>query len=259
MPRHGRSRHGNADLDVHLLIGVLSLLVAIGALYYAWRGSRSARRSVHLADKTLEVSTVQLALARDEAARRPVLEVRGMKLLHASQINVVAKAASERRAWITAKHKHDRDKGPAPSTNQRGYEGPWPDRVLLVDVSNKGKAAALDVYGHVGIDGEDMWPLEFPGVPVEVDLRHERGIFLVHLRTPAGSRMLPEPTDQNLSFQVPIRTTQRIRGMRDAVKTTVEYAFTTLQGDSVEGEWQLEIPYLEPHEQKWIRGLEDDR
>lgn len=242
-----------------MILGATSLLAAIVAVYYARRGARSSQKSVRIAERSLETSQSQLRLAFEQDTRRPILEVTEIYLLHASQIDLVAKAASERRTYLTARNRYEQDKGDLPPTNEQGHQSPWPDRVLVVKISNKGKATALSVYGHLAVDGEYMWPLEFPDLPAEIDLRHESGFFWINFQTSETSRLLPEPTNQKLTFRVALRTTKRVRRLtRSVVTTNVKYAFTSQQGDSVEGEWPLEIQPLEFHQKKWNRSLEPD-
>jgi hypothetical protein len=234
-----------------ILIGVTTLIVAVLTLRAANYGLGVSRRTEHLTERAVE-------LAEDEASRRPILQVSELHLLNAIENDSVAKVVSERRAWLTAQQRYEQAKGTKPSSDQRGYEGPWPDRVLVVVLSNKGKAAALDVYGHIHINGGDLWPLDFPGLPVDIDLQGG-AYFTVNLRTPEGSRLLPEPTEQKLRFFVPVRTTQHVRRARNTTTTVVRYAFSTLQGNSLEGDCSLEIPSLEPQETKWIKSLEPER
>jgi hypothetical protein len=239
-----------------ILIGVATLIVAVLTLLAAIYGLGISRRTERLTQQAFE-------LAEDEASRRPILQVFDIYLLNAIENDSVAKAVSERRAWLTAQQRYEQGKGIEPPRDQHGYDGPWPDRVLVVVLSNKGLAAALDVYGRISIDGGDLWPLDFPGLPVDIDLHDLQGqggsFFSVNLRTPEGSRLLPEPTDQKLRFYVPVRTTQQARKAPSHTTTVVKYAFSTLQGNSLEGDYSLEVPRLAPQEVNWIKSLEPER
>jgi hypothetical protein len=234
-----------------ILIGIVTLIVAVLTLLAAYTGLGISRRTEFLTEQAVH-------LAEDEASRRSMLQVSGMRLLNAIETEPVAKAVSERRTWLTARQKYRQGKGSEPPRDHRGYEGPWPDRVLEVVLSNVGKAAALDVYGRIRIDGGDLWPVDFPALPADVDLQGG-SLFSVNLRTPEGSRLLPEPTDQQHRFYVPVRTTRPVRKASRPITTVVKYDFSTLQGDSIEGDYSLEIPYLEPEEVKWIKSFEPDR
>jgi hypothetical protein len=58
-----------------VLIGGASLLLSAGALFYAWRASRSGDRSAAASERAVSVSEEQLRLAREQAEMRPNLAV----------------------------------------------------------------------------------------------------------------------------------------------------------------------------------------
>ena len=99
---------------------IVSILLAAGALYYAWRSSRSGERSVELAERSMEVSEralatseEQLRIARDETEKSLSIEQDPILLSIASVAegllffisNTGAKPIKIDNVWIRFKEK----------------------------------------------------------------------------------------------------------------------------------------------------------
>ena len=211
----------------------------------------------------------QLRLARRQAENRPVLEVSAMDLINPAHVDAVVDTVRERREWLNEWERYEREKqererkrADAPTIGsvslgsldfrpslmapdsirgnnsllieQQDYQGPSPDRALRVTVVNKGKTAALDVSGQLYLDPAHLEPFDFPGLNADVEV-HEDGTYRVNLHTSEGSRLLPAPTDEELTFDVAML-------VKKSGTTSIRYAFATPQGDHVENTWSLDIP-----------------
>lgn len=234
---------------VSALLALLALLVTV------WFG----RRQIRLAEE-------QLTLARKEAENRPVLEVSAMHLIDPTHVDTVMETVQERNEWLDDWAQYEREVenyertradaptvgamylslGPYPRAPdslrlwnnplllaQQDYEGPLPDWVLRVTVVNKGKIAALDVSGQLYLDPDHLVPLDFPGLDGNIEAQ-ENGTHQVNVYTGEGSRLLPGPTDEELTFDVAVL-------VKNPGTTHIRYAFATPQGDNVEDSWSLDI------------------
>lgn len=238
------------------VVALASTVLALLALIFT---VRYGRRQIGLAEE-------QLTLARKEAENRPVLEVSAMDLIDPVEIDAVVECAQERKEWLDeweqyerAKQDYEQRRADAPTIGgmslgldpypkppdfmrpfnnylllaQQDYDGPFPDWVLRVTVVNKGKTAALDVSGQLYLNPDHLEPLDFPGLDGNVEAQ-EDGTHQVSVYTGEGSRLLPAPTDEELTFDVAVLVKQPT--------TNIRYAFATPQGDHVEDRWSLEIP-----------------
>jgi hypothetical protein len=110
-------------VSIELVVSVVSLLVGIGALYFAWRAARSGERSVELSERSLKASKEQLLIARREAEMRPDLKV----------------------SCAIMRSARDEEAG-----------------TLRVEVHNSGKVAAHNVRGWIYIPGVFFGPPKPP-------------------------------------------------------------------------------------------------
>jgi hypothetical protein len=117
---------------------------------------------------------------------------------------------------------------------QQDYEGPFPDKVLRITLVNRGRTAALDIAGQIFLDSNYVQPLDFPGLDGNVEVE-ENGTYQVSLYTGEGSRLLPAPTSEELTFDIAVL-------VKNSGTTQVRYAFATPQGDHVEDSWPLDTP-----------------
>lgn len=116
---------------------------------------------------------------------------------------------------------------------KQDYDGPFPDMVLRVTLVNKGKVAALDISGQLYVNSSHLEPLDFPGLDGQVEPQDD-GVYQVNVSTYEGSRLLPAPTDEELTFDIAIL-------VKKTGTTHIQYAFATPQGDHVENSWLLNV------------------
>ena len=244
---------------------VVAVLAFLATVWYGREQLRFARQEAQTAreeaERTLRNQAEQLQLARREAENRPILKVSAMELIDPAQVDAVLETAQERKAWVDAWAEYEREiqryhqmsdntmaraligypKSPdylRPVGDdlllaQQDYEGPFPDKVLRVTLTNKGKTAALDVSGQLYLNSNHLQPWDFPGLDGGVEIE-ENGTYQVKLYTHEGSRLLPAPTDEEFTFDVAVL-------VKNTGTTNVKYAFATPQGDHVENTWSLDI------------------
>jgi hypothetical protein len=257
--------------DPTLIVGVITLVVAVltllAAVLYGEIQRRAQRRQQKLAEE-------QLALARGEAKRHPILVVTEVQLLDASEEEVVQETRLQRENWLKQLQQYEEDKkqwenerdriqnerardplshppqellapGPVDPRHsgigdvlrhaQKTYERDFPDKVLSVTLSNQGRVAALDLSGQLYLEAHHLRPLKFPGLDGVVETNHREGVHKVEVYTEEGSQLLPAPTEEEHTFRVAVM-------VESPGSTSVRYTFATPQGDTKEGTWPLEIP-----------------
>jgi len=133
------------------VLAVVSVLISAGALYFAWRGSQGAERSVEEAVRTREVAErsvaiagEQLELARTQDEMRPLLDV-NIRLLEPRNINALTPVT---RRQLGAVPRND-------------YSGPPPNKFIQAVVVNVGSTAAYEVTGWLSFDTAYWEPLPY--------------------------------------------------------------------------------------------------
>lgn len=112
------------------------------------------------------------------------------------------------------------------------YEGPLPEKVVVVGIGNRGRIAAYDVTGWIYLNADHLEPLpEFSeGSIIE---ESEDGFFKVELGFREGTKILPTPNDDREFYVAALIQSTGI--------TTIRYEFQTPQGDIARGEQELEL------------------
>ncbi len=176
----------------------------------------------------------QFRLAREEALRHPQLEVTGVALLDAKEVEQVAQVREAQKAWrellnrmkadlpVTQEDFGDRQY----TTEQAHYEGPRPDLILTFELYNKGRTTANTVSGEVRFDPDVLEPLQFPGLSGEKPGGWTRlALGSVPPSAPKGERV----------FKIPLLR-------KGSGKTTVVVVFSTPDGDYFEKPLELDVP-----------------
>jgi hypothetical protein len=203
--------------------GILaSLLVSAGALYYAWKASRS--------------SEAELKLARQEALRHPKLELSAPTLEDAQEVDDVIRTREAKEKWREPLNRARAEDMKEPPDLSGGfkvfreraerieeaakseggyrvaqilYDGPYPDLVLSFELRNMGRRVAKDVSGEVSVDGSFLEPINFPlfdGEVLEV------------------GEVPPFPSEDNFKFRIALLK-------KSSGKTTIVVTFSTPEGD----------------------------
>lgn len=230
---------------------IVALLAFIATVWYG-------RKEIRLAEE-------QLTLTRKEAEHRPVLAVSAMDLINPVEVDAVVETAQESKKAQERAAQHEfeirqyekkrkekeqeRRKYPFAAFDYNtpirpqdpnliypyyNYEGPYPDWVLRVTVVNKGRTAALNVSGQLYFDAAQLEPFDFPGLNGNVEAQDD-GTHQVSVYAGEGSRLLPAPTDEEMTFDIAVLVKQ-------PGTTSIRYAFATPQGDHVEDIWSLDVP-----------------
>jgi hypothetical protein len=202
----------------------LSLLVSAGALYYAWKASRS--------------SDAELELARQEALRHPKLELSNVSLVDSEEFDDVIRTREAKEKWRehlnramaedmkeppdisggfkVFRERAERIEQAAKSEGYRVaqilYEGPYPDLVLSFELRNMGRRVAKDVSGEVSVDRSFLEPINFPlfnGEVLEV------------------GEVPPFPTEDNFTVRIALLK-------KTSVETPMVVTFSTPEGDYLE-------------------------
>lgn len=153
-----------------LMVGVLSVLLAAGAVYFAWRSTRSGERSVELAEgsakvseRALATSEEQLRLAREQAEMRPNLYINKMGLIPLHEATTIPFSKQD----IVQRRQQ--------------YWGPdtpiLPNKMLRIEFVNVGKTAAGEVRGSILLDPEFLKPTKIlsGGNSERIEQRYEDG------------------------------------------------------------------------------------
>lgn len=226
-------------MSVAELVGIL---IGGGGLVFALLAWLSSRRSVELAERSLDVAAKQLTLAKRQAETRPVLDAIDAMLFDGEGAEEVMEVRRVQYEWSHRQGTEPLALDPE-SLEQRDYVGPFPDKVLVIQLVNLGTAAAHEVSGKVFFEAEHLEPFEFPGLCGFNILRFERSrddttqrqkwAWEVSVVDDEGSKLLPF-IDDRLDFTIALL-------VLSSGETRVEYVFTTPQGDDTRGEFQLQI------------------
>lgn len=155
----------------------------------------------------------QLKLAREVAARRPALEIAAVGLESPHSIRQVRE-----------------------TVKSKDYEGPYPDKVLAVTLTNKGKDPALGISGLLYIK-HPLYPFAFPGLTSDIRIHSPAPwLHIVAVEAPTGYKLRHEANFDRLGFSIAVRVKTQ-----EPVTTQIKYIFTPQQGDSAEGVWHLDV------------------
>jgi hypothetical protein len=237
-------------MSPELTLALVGVSIGGGALVFAFLAWLNSRKCVKVAQRSLGISEEQLGLARQQVETRPVLEVTEVRLLEpeeAEGVDELLREVEEERArereWAEkseqverlplAKRLLEEDELSEEYTDlfaKERYQGPLPDKVVRVDLVNRGGAAAFGVAGWVYLESSHLEPLEyFSGGKVfnnrvgayRVKVGDERDILL----TPGGE----------YSFDIAV-------SVRSPGTTWVLYDLSSPMGSSTQNVKALEIP-----------------
>lgn len=236
-----------------ILAGIAALSGVIGILLTILYNRQRRRDSAQDRQLTQE----QLELARDQAARLPDLSVAGVRLVEIDEVNEVrdqVREVADERAEQEAARKAREAKQKeleGMSALQRKvemwsfddthrsnfhfdpfrYEGPLPDKVVLLDLTNQGRTTAFEVTGTLYFKAAYLEPLGyFSGK--EGDIHLQDGVCGVEIGQ-ARDIMLTPKSQSSLIVAVKVHK----RGT-----TQVSYDLSSPAGSSTRGTVQLELP-----------------
>jgi hypothetical protein len=239
-------------MNLELIPGLVGVLVGSGTLIFAFLAWSSSRKSARMAQRALEISEEQLRLTREQAEMRPYLEVTEVRLLEpedAEGVSELLREVEEQRARERAWEEKSKQIERMPITRrlfeedemsreytdlsvENGYEGPLPDKVVRVNVINRGKSVAFAVTGLVYFESSHLEPLGYfsggkvfknEGSTYRAEVGHEKDILL----TPDGDH----------SFDIAV-------AVRSPGTTWIVYDLSSPTGSFTHGMKALEIPDL---------------
>lgn len=113
--------------------------------------------------------------------------------------------------------------------SQRDYKGGTPDAVLEISLKNSGRIAAQNITGTIGVEGDRMRILNFPGLHAsDVSTPWEDGFQTAELGT--IGELLPGKTD---CYEVAVFFTSK----KGVGRSKIKYDFITPAGFRKSGEW----------------------
>ncbi len=122
-----------------------------------------------------------------------------------------------------------------PSQRAEPYKGPFPDKVVEIELVNQGRTAAYEVTGWIRFDTTHLQPLDYFLDGYAND--EPDGFVRVEVGGGERSTLLPTSNDA-LPFRIAVKA-QRTGD------TTIKYEFASRAGKSPAGEWTLHIPDLD--------------
>jgi len=242
------------------------LAVAVGVVYgeITRRGQRRQQESQR---KQEELAQEQLSLAHAQAEMRPILEVSEVRLLEVEEIEELQEEVTiiEKRRRELEKESADElareaqaeavrqerkmfpsipswsDLAqptppilPTPYAREDPYEGSLPNKVVQIELVNRGRTAAYEVTGWVLFDADYIEPLDYFLDGYANEGGFESGFFRVEVGGGEESTLLPTAND-SLIFRIAVRTLS-------AGETYIEYEFASRAGTEPTERWNLEIP-----------------
>jgi hypothetical protein len=229
------------DLSFEQWSILASLIVSAGALYYAWKASRS--------------SEAELELARQEALRHPKLELSDATLIDAQEVDDVIRTREAKEKWREPLKRAMAEDMESPDTRggfrvfgeaaekiekaakslggytveQILYDGPYPDLVLTFELRNMGRRVAKDVWGEVAVEGSFLEPIEIPLLDGVVFEGQESAPPLTKAVMLEVGEVPPFPTEDNFMFRIALLKKISVESPR--VKTPIVVTFSTPEGD----------------------------
>jgi hypothetical protein len=222
--------------------GILaSLLIGAGALYYAWKASRSSEE--------------ELELSREESRRHPKLELSNVSLVDAQEVDDVIRTREAKEKWREPLNRAMAEDMEAPPDTRGGfkvfgeaseriikratksaggytaaqilYDGPYPDLVLTFELRNMGRRVAKEVSGEVGVDRSFLDPIEFPLFDGEVFEGQESAFPPKKGGKLEVGEVPPFPSEVNFMFRIALLK-------KSSGETTIVITFSTPEGDYLE-------------------------
>ena len=238
------------------------LAVAVAVLYgeITRRGQAKQQESQRQQE---ELAQEQLRLAREQAEMRPVLEVTEVQLLEVEEVEElqyeVRSIQQERRELEEARAEEQARTAqaeavrqtremlpnllpgiefphptppilPTPYPREDPYKGPLPDKVVQIELVNRGRTAAYEVTGWVLLNADYLEPLAY----FLDGYADESGFFRVEVGGGEESTVLPTAND-SLVFRIAVKVLSRGR-------TRIEYEFASRAGKEATERWDLDIP-----------------
>lgn len=249
---------------------LLSILLNIAAAWYAYRSSRSGERSVLIgqksaetSEKSLAVSEEQLKIARDQAARRPKLEVVNIALLPTENVEAIREkirvVEEEREAKEREAKGEDPEYCPERLVESRSgvrpddYEGRLPNAVVDVMLVNRGGATANSITGWLYFEIDRLRPIPYFSDLGPGTMFVPGRLYRVTVGGDQDSPLFPSPSvgadiyRDKLDFLISVLVTSE----NLPATTNIGYEFVTPSGDSVRGDYSLELPnWLERYQQE---------
>ena len=203
-------------MDQETLNTILAGIAALTGVIGIWLTIRYNRqRTREMAEDRL-LAEEQLELARDQAARLPDLLVTGVRLVEVDEVDVVrdlvrevAEERAEEKATRRAREAKRKELERLPrlhrdvamwdfDNKQRSaalhfdpfrYEGPLPDKVVLVDLINQGRTTAFEISGTLYFEASHLEPLGyFSGGEDGIHLQEgSYGVEIGEARVPAAA------------------------------------------------------------------------
>jgi hypothetical protein len=239
-------------MSLELILGLVGVLVGGGALIFAFLAWLNSRKSVKVAKRSLYASEEQLRLAREQAQTHPDLEVTAVRLLEpeeAEGVSELLQGVEEERAREREWEEKSQQIEQLPMVerlfeedelskeyldlfaNKNRYHGPLPDKVVRVDVTNRGESAAFGVKGWIYFESSHLKPLDYFSDDMKV-FDNQIGAYKVKvgnendiLLTPIGGH----------SFDIAV-------SMRSPGSTWVAYDLSCPMGSSTQNVKVLELP-----------------
>ncbi len=122
-----------------------------------------------------------------------------------------------------------------PSPREEPYKGPFPDKVVEIELVNQGRTAAYEVTGWIRFDTTHLQPLDYFLDGYAND--EPDGFVRVEVGGGERSTLLPTSNDA-LLFQIAVKAHR-------TGDTTIKYEFASRAGKAPAGEWTLHIPDLD--------------
>lgn len=215
----------------------LSLLLTAGALYYAYRGSRTGDRSLQVAEKALRISEAQLGYARTEAEMRADLAV------VFSDDEDPLELTEEPKEWVQPASSLG-----SISVRPPSYQGPGPHGDLYVELHNKGKTTANNVHAWLYFRGTVLRPVD-PN-----DLQARGAIFNVRGDDKESYSMSVDGARSDENYLVTIHEDSKLPSTYRTFQipvvfvspndTEVSYSIVSNEGASAQGRLRLRVPSL---------------
>jgi hypothetical protein len=233
---------------------LILLLLAAGALYFAWRASRSGGRSTAAAERAVSLSEEQralaeeqrtlaeeqLRLAREQAEMRPDLSVYPES--DEQVLLLREEPPKERRSPSQSGTRSLLTKESPPR-----YQGPGPHGDVVFRLHNDGKTTATNVRGWFYFDAERLKPIDPDDIIFRTSLS-VRGPSLVSGLSfeEVAEDGLYEVTMHESSISPGTYNTYRIPVVfLSSGLTRIEYSVVCNEGASAEGVLVVRVPSLE--------------
>jgi hypothetical protein len=176
------------------------------------------------------VAAVAAIITTKLALRRPVLDVEDMVLGAPQMAPFIGEVGAQ----------------------QERYEGPEPDYILSVVLSNHGHVPALRVGGTLTILSGPAKPINYPGYEnIRIQLATNAPAYVMKISPSNENRAPVDPTYQRLRFDIPFKLLSTPKSNEDLMEMLsrpirVVYRFDSENGDPIEGEWIVRKAFPPP-------------